>query len=58
MEFVKGGRAKEAVLMHIHRQDWDAAHKVAEEHCPENLADVLVGQVRKISKLHSSMYMY
>lgn len=46
MEFVKGGKAKEAVLMHIHRQDWEAAQKVAEQQCPEHLPDVLVGQVR------------
>ena len=46
VEFVKGNKAKEAVLMHIHRKDWEAAHKVAEQHCPEHLLDVLVGQVR------------
>jgi len=44
-EFIKAGRPKEAVLMHIHKQDWDAAQKVAELHCPDNLPDVLAGQV-------------
>ena len=44
-EFIKAGRPKEAVLMHIHKQDWEAAQKVAELHCPDNLPDVLAGQV-------------
>ena len=44
-EFVKGGKPKEAVLMHVHQQNWDSAQRVAELHCPESVADVLVGQV-------------
>ena len=50
-EFIKAGRPKEAVLMHIHKQDWEAAQKVAELHCPDNLPDVLAGQVQKILHL-------
>ena len=47
-EFIKAGKAKEAVLMYVHQQDWDSAQRVAEIHCPESVADVLVGQVRTI----------
>jgi intraflagellar transport protein 172 len=45
-EFVKGGKPKEAVLMWVHQQDWDAAQRVAEQHCPDSVADVFVGQAR------------
>ena len=45
-EFVSAGKPKEAVLMHVHQQNWDSAQRVAELHCPESVADVLVGQVR------------
>ena len=30
----------------MHNQDWDAAQRVAEEHDPDSVADVLVGQAR------------
>ncbi|XP_025050082.1 intraflagellar transport protein 172 homolog [Alligator sinensis] len=45
-EFVKAGKPKEAVLMYVHNQNWDAAQRVAEAHDPESVADVLVGQAR------------
>ncbi|KAK2158150.1 hypothetical protein NP493_1800g00020 [Ridgeia piscesae] len=45
-EFVKAGKPKEAVLMYVHNQDWDSAQRVAEEHDPDSVADVLVGQAR------------
>jgi len=32
--------------MYVHQQDWDAAQRVAEQHCPDSLADVFVGQAR------------
>ena len=32
--------------MYVHQQDWDSAQQVAEVHCPDSVADVLVGQVR------------
>ena len=44
-EFVAAGKPKEAVLMHVHQQNWDSAQRVAEMHCPDSVADVLVGQV-------------
>ena len=46
-EFIKAGKPKEAVLMYVHQQDWDSAQRVAELHCPDSVADVLVGQVRR-----------
>ncbi|XP_074847703.1 intraflagellar transport protein 172 homolog isoform X2 [Carettochelys insculpta] len=45
-EFIKAGKPKEAVLMFVHNQNWDAAQRVAEAHDPESVADVLVGQAR------------
>ena len=44
-EFIAAGKPKEAVLMHVHQQNWDSAQRVAETHCPESVADVQVGQV-------------
>ncbi|XP_064411524.1 intraflagellar transport protein 172 homolog [Latimeria chalumnae] len=46
VEFIKAGKPKEAVLMYVHNQDWDAAQRVAEAHDPDSVADVLVGQAR------------
>ena len=31
--------------MYVHQQAWDDAQRVAELHCPESVADVLIGQV-------------
>ena len=31
---------------HVHNQDWDSAQRVAEDHDPDSVADVLVGQAR------------
>ena len=31
---------------YVHNQDWDSAQRVAEEHDPDSVADVLVGQAR------------
>lgn len=45
-EFVSAGKPREAVLMHVHTQDWDSAQRVAERHDPSSVADVLVGQAR------------
>jgi intraflagellar transport protein 172 len=43
---VKAERPKEAVLMYVHAQDWDAAQRVAEAHDAESTSDVMVGQAR------------
>ena len=31
---------------YVHNQDWDSAQRVAEQHDPDSVADVLVGQAR------------
>ena len=31
---------------YVHNQDWDSAQRVAEEHDPDSVSDVLVGQAR------------
>ncbi|XP_077008571.1 intraflagellar transport protein 172 homolog isoform X7 [Tamandua tetradactyla] len=45
-EFIRAGKPKEAVLMFVHNQDWEAAQRVAEAHDPDSVAEVLVGQAR------------
>ncbi|EDV25844.1 uncharacterized protein TRIADDRAFT_24195 [Trichoplax adhaerens] len=45
-EFIKANKAKEAVLMYVHNQDWDSAQRVAEQHDPDSLSDVMIGQAR------------
>ncbi|KAG8430928.1 hypothetical protein GDO86_019734, partial [Hymenochirus boettgeri] len=45
-EFVKAEKPKEAVLMYVHNQDWDAAQRVSELYDPDSMGDVLVGQAR------------
>ncbi|XP_040282805.1 intraflagellar transport protein 172 homolog [Bufo bufo] len=45
-EFVKAGKPKEAVLMYVHNQDWDAAQRVSELYDPDSVGDVLAGQAR------------
>eukprot|EP01135_Chromosphaera_perkinsii_P005322 Nk52_evm3s343 gene=Nk52_evmTU3s343 len=45
-EFVKADKPKEAVLMYVHNRDWDNAQRVAENHDPPSVPDVLVGQAR------------
>ncbi|VDM16004.1 unnamed protein product [Hydatigera taeniaeformis] len=45
-QFIKAGRPREAVLMYVHNQDWTSAARVAREHDPESVNDVLLGQAR------------
>ena len=40
-EFVKASKPKEAVLMYVHTQDWDAAQRVAEAHDPQSSESTL-----------------
>lgn len=44
--FVLSGKPKEAILMYIHNEDWDAALSVAETFDPASVPDVLIGQAR------------
>ncbi|XP_034856689.1 intraflagellar transport protein 172 homolog isoform X2 [Mirounga angustirostris] len=46
-EFIRAGKPKEAVLMFVHNQDWEAAQRVAEAHDPDSVAEVLMGQARE-----------
>ena len=32
--------------MYVHNQDWDSAQRVAEQHDPDSVSDVLIGQAR------------
>uniref|UniRef100_A0A672S1B2 Intraflagellar transport protein 172 homolog n=1 Tax=Sinocyclocheilus grahami TaxID=75366 RepID=A0A672S1B2_SINGR len=45
-EFIRAGKPKEAVLMHVHNKDWSNAQRVAEAHDPESVADILVSQAK------------
>ena len=44
--YLLSGRAREAVLMYMQNQDWDAAERIAEEHCKDVLEDVYIAQAR------------
>ncbi|XP_011499324.1 PREDICTED: intraflagellar transport protein osm-1 [Ceratosolen solmsi marchali] len=43
-EFLKAGKAMEAVQMYIHTRDWQAAEDVAQNHCKDGLSQVLVAK--------------
>ncbi|XP_014206099.1 intraflagellar transport protein 172 homolog [Copidosoma floridanum] len=43
-EFLRAGKAMEAVQMYVHTRDWQAAEDVAQNHCPEGLTQVLVAK--------------
>ena len=45
-EFIKASKPKEAIDMYIHQQNWMDAMRVAEQHEPGSVADVLVAQGR------------
>ncbi|VVC40970.1 Armadillo-type fold,Tetratricopeptide-like helical domain [Cinara cedri] len=42
--FVAGMRPKEAVLMYVHNRDWDSAERVAGQHDPTGMSDVLLSR--------------
>ncbi|KAJ3338128.1 hypothetical protein HDU91_001310, partial [Kappamyces sp. JEL0680] len=44
--FILGGKPREAILMYIHEENWEAALAVAEAHEPASVPDVLVGQAK------------
>ncbi|CAN9507987.1 unnamed protein product [Ophioblennius macclurei] len=46
LEFIKGGKPKEAVLMYMHVADWAGAQRVAEGHDPDSVSEVLLGQAK------------
>ncbi|XP_023169799.2 intraflagellar transport protein 172 homolog [Drosophila hydei] len=43
-EFLKAHKPKEAILMYQHAGDWKAALSVAEQHLPDAVNEVLIGQ--------------
>ncbi|KAJ8664577.1 hypothetical protein QAD02_006239, partial [Eretmocerus hayati] len=49
-EFLKAGKAMEAVQMYIHTRDWKAAENVAQDHCPEGLSQVLVAKASEAAE--------
>ncbi|KAJ3373895.1 hypothetical protein GGF31_008780 [Allomyces arbusculus] len=46
--FVAAQKPKEAILMHIHNEDWDAAQRVAEQHDPSAVVDVQCGRAKML----------
>jgi intraflagellar transport protein 172 len=44
-EFIKANKAREAIDMYLHQQDWERALQVAEQHDPAAASDVYVQQV-------------
>ena len=45
-EFIKASKPKEAVLMYVHNEEWDSAQRVANNHDPESINEVLIAQAR------------
>lgn len=43
-EFIHANKPKEAIDMYLHSQDWVGAMRVAENHAPASVADVLAAQ--------------
>ncbi|KAI9201990.1 uncharacterized protein BJ171DRAFT_584638 [Polychytrium aggregatum] len=46
--FILAGKPKEAILMYIHNENWDAALTVAETYEPNSVAEVLIGQAKVV----------
>ncbi|KAJ3106098.1 hypothetical protein HDU96_008320, partial [Phlyctochytrium bullatum] len=44
--FILAGKPKEAILMYIHNENWEAAFSVAETYDPNSVAEVLIGQAK------------
>ena len=44
--FIKAKKPKEAILMHVHNEQWERALEVAEKYEPESVGDVLIGQAK------------
>jgi intraflagellar transport protein 172 len=47
-EFIKAGKPKEAIDMHVHQLDWVSALRVAEEYEPSAVSDVYVAHARSL----------
>ncbi|KAJ3326468.1 hypothetical protein HDU76_012895, partial [Blyttiomyces sp. JEL0837] len=44
--FILAGKPKEAILMYIHNEDWDAAVTVADTYDPQSLGEVLISRAK------------
>ncbi len=44
--FIECGKTREAILMHIHNENWDRALLVAEKHEPNSVADVCLANAK------------
>jgi intraflagellar transport protein 172 len=44
--FIECGKTREAILMHIHNEDWDRALFIAEKHEPQSVADVCLANAK------------
>ncbi|KAJ3216179.1 hypothetical protein HDU67_009828 [Dinochytrium kinnereticum] len=44
--FILAGKPKEAILMYIHNENWEAAFSVAETYDPNSVGEVLIGQAK------------
>lgn len=43
-EFLLANKPKEAILMHTHSRDWRSALRIAEQHLPEAINEILISQ--------------
>ncbi|KAL3125667.1 hypothetical protein niasHT_009754 [Heterodera trifolii] len=44
--YLKAGKAREAVLMHMHHGQWEAAERIAQEHSAEQLPELFVRRAK------------
>ncbi|KAI1724366.1 intraflagellar transport protein osm-1 [Ditylenchus destructor] len=44
--YLKAGKGKDAILMYIHNQNWEAAERIASLHSTDMLVDVYISQAR------------
>lgn len=49
-EFIKAGKAMEAVQMYIHSRDWESAEDVARSHSQEAVAQVLIARAAEAAE--------
>jgi intraflagellar transport protein 172 len=48
-EFIKAGKAKEAIDMFVHQRDWVSAMRVAEAHDRDSIKDVMIHQAKDLA---------
>lgn len=51
--FLKAGKSREAVSMHIHSQNWDAAERIAENYCTDLLPEIFLQRARSALEQHN-----